>query len=156
MIRTFSGYPEVSILNPRTRYFHQSVKRTIFEKMVLWILPICWTRLKFGYTQLFITSNHQNRPYRPIYQNVKKTYFEKKSSFLSKIGSRDVKTGPIGKRGQSQVRTNIPYKPANIIFRYGNMKFLLIFSLTILAELVTENTSKHFRFSHPKMIFVSL
>ena len=30
---------------------------------------------------------------------VKKSHFEKKSIFLSKIGSRDVKTGPIGKRG---------------------------------------------------------
>ena len=83
--------------------------------------------------------------------------FEKKNAiFSSKIGSRDVKTGPIGKRGQSIVRINIPYKPTNIIFRYGNMTFVLIFSLTILAELVTENISKNFIFSYRKMIFVGL
>ena len=83
-----------------------------------------------------------------------KNHILKKSQFfLSKIGSRDVKTGPIGKRGQSQVRINIPYKPTNIIFRYENMTFLLIFSLTILAELVTENISKNFIFLYRKMIF---
>ena len=36
MIRTFSGYPEISILNPRTRYFHQNVKWTIFENGHFW------------------------------------------------------------------------------------------------------------------------
>ena len=31
MISEFRGYPEISILNPQTRYFHQNVKWTIFE-----------------------------------------------------------------------------------------------------------------------------
>ena len=75
---------------------------------------------------------------------------------LSKIGSRDVKMGPIRKRGQSQVRINIPYKPTNIIFRYENMKFLLIFSVTSSAKIAKENISKNFIFLYRKMIFVGL
>ena len=107
MMRTFWRYPEISILNPQTEYFHQNVKWIIFEnghfwgcdvknwlfeKLVLWIWSICWISPKIVYTQLFLTSDHQNRPYRPIYLKVKKSYFEKKKIFLSKIGSRDVKT----------------------------------------------------------------
>ena len=57
--KNLSGYPEISILNLQTRYFHQNVTWTIFEnghfwgcdvenwlfeKMVLWIWPICWIR----------------------------------------------------------------------------------------------------------------
>ena len=36
MISEFRGYPEISILNPQTRYFHQNVKWTIFENGHFW------------------------------------------------------------------------------------------------------------------------
>ena len=89
-------------------------------------------------------------------QSQKNHILKKKQIFLSKIGSRDVKTGPIGKRGQSRVRMNITYKPTNIIFGYENLKFSLIFSVTSSAKIVKENISENFIFPYPKMIFVGL
>ena len=45
---------------------------------------------------------------------------------------------------------------SNKFFRYGNMKFLLIFSVTSSAKIVKENISKNFIFPYRKMIFVGL
>ena len=90
------GYPEISILNPQTRYFHQNVnfhifekgyfwgcdlENLLFEKMVLWIWSICWIWVIFMYTQLFVTSDHQNRPYWPIYLKV--TFQDPPPSFVN-------------------------------------------------------------------------
>ena len=97
MISEFTDHPKIWILNPQTRYFHQNVKSTIFEnghfwecdvenwlfeKMVWWIWLICCILVKIVHTQLFITSNHQNRPYRPIYQKSQKKYHIKKILFF--------------------------------------------------------------------------
>ena len=62
----------------------------------------------------------------------------------------------LGKPRQSQVRVSIPYKPENMILRYVNLKFLLIFSLTFLPKKVNKNISKNFKFPYRNIIFVGL
>ena len=96
---TVVGYSEISILNPQTRYFQKKVKCRFFKKRVfwgydlenwvwaklmLWICPILWIRVKMGYTQLSLTFFHYYRPIRPIYQKIKKIIFSKNHDFWIK------------------------------------------------------------------------
>ena len=69
-MRTFRGYPEISILNPQMRYFQKNVNHHFFKnddfggydlenwvwtKLALWICPILWISFKIVYTQLSLT-----------------------------------------------------------------------------------------------------
>ena len=73
------------------------VENWVWTKLVLWICPILWIRIKIGYTQLSRTFFHYYRPIRPIYHTSKKIIFPKKSMiFLSKICSRGAQSGSMG------------------------------------------------------------
>ena len=100
MMGSFRAYPEISILNPQMRYFQKNVnypfvknddfggydlENWVWTKLALWICPILWIRVKLVYTQLSLTLFfYDYRPIRPIYQQIKKNFLEKKCKFFNK------------------------------------------------------------------------
>ena len=118
-----------------------SIFHTVQQKMVSGVLPVSSDYHSLWKSKVLFTLWHMLQktkafvPFYPIIHSLQTLFFKYffKSSYNLNVA-----------------------KPTNIIFRYENMKFLLIFSLTILAELVTENISNNFIFSYRKMIFVCL
>ena len=133
----FSKNRKISFLKKRV-FWGYEVENRFFGKMVLQILPILWIRVKTVNTQLSLTFFHKNRPYRPIYQKIKKIIFSKKMAFFeSKICPRGLKMGPIGKARQSKDRINIPYKRIITDFSYQNIKFFRHFLLIKIVQFST-------------------
>ena len=105
VLRNFDFKPTNEIFSKKKvkcRFFKKRVfwgydlENWVWAKLVLWICPILWIRVKMGYTQLSLTFFHYYRPIRPIYQKIKKIIFLKKSPFFeSKMCSRGVKSGSI-------------------------------------------------------------
>ena len=44
-IRNFIGYPEISDFDPQTRYFHENVKKMVFENGRFWGVM---SKIEFG------------------------------------------------------------------------------------------------------------
>ena len=62
----------------KTCFLGYDLENGVWAKLVLWICPILWIRVKMSYTQLSLTFFYWNRPIRPIYQKIKNCHILEK------------------------------------------------------------------------------
>ena len=92
-----------------------------------------------------------------LLKNQNFSYFEKKKrDFLIENQPRGVKTGPMGKPRQSQVRVNIPHKCIITDLSYHIFDFSLIFYLTCEIRNTAKKQAKKLKSLNPKTVIVGL